>query len=201
MSQDQRYARTKFGETVLSAPAFEIRWRSKDLSRASPESGSPLSDSEIWPSITVTIETDPGSWTSRTTETVQPTAKITEPTTNMPQPDHGDLSKGAVGGIATGSVLAILFVLASVVLLIKKRRGEATRESGNSASEEPAIESHGNRIDSGPLELSSDAINMAELAANRHTMDRRLTTNAEASAGHNGPHAEESALAELPGET
>ncbi|TFB02878.1 hypothetical protein CCMA1212_005250 [Trichoderma ghanense] len=132
-TKDQRFALSNYDGTILSAPAFEIRWRSADVSNAMrstefnppgaptprPISTAPVSTSRFT-STSEVLTTDFTSslpTPSTTTESLSSSASSTPP----PGPILA-LSPGTIAGVTVGSCLGLLAVASAITFLLLRRR-------------------------------------------------------------------------------
>lgn len=151
ITKDQKYAVTNYDGTILSAPAFEIRWRSVDLIVRTTERapGLPTPESTITGHIptstafpftmtnalitTQTTPTTPTPPTSPTTPTSPPsvspateqkvssTASYNVSSPLTSQPKPA-VNSGAIAGIAVGSCLGLLAVTSAIIFFLVRRR-------------------------------------------------------------------------------
>lgn len=167
-----RFATTEYDGTTLSAPAFEIRWRSEDL-----ETG----DGDVaWPTM-ATWETSKA--TSSPTLTA-PDVKVTALATKSPRPSDSlvspaqsnkeastSLTGESIAGIAVGASFgAFLSALALIYLAMRCRRHQKSSASSSTDScsqnqrlpsyavspNQPAVELHHESV--GPRELESEPV-------------------------------------------
>ncbi|KAJ4163612.1 hypothetical protein LMH87_005329 [Akanthomyces muscarius] len=100
---DQRYATSLYNDIALSAPAFEIRWRSGDVNgqftHPPPPTTIPTSTSE--------------SATSRSTGETESSSAPPTPS-EAENKTTGDMPAGKIAGIVVGAAAAICAVLAAV---------------------------------------------------------------------------------------
>lgn len=160
---DPRYATSSYGPTILSAPAFEIRWRGQDLQQPA----GPLSPPGVHTSP------PPG----KNSPTMPLTSKVSAPqstTTGVvplatPTPNSGiKLSTGAIVGIVIGALFGVCLIVL-VATIIKRRR--AQRRSANEDFETVALpKNSSDRNDElkpqGPMELSAEAKSVELSASN-----------------------------------
>jgi len=137
MAKDQKYAVTDYDGTILSAPAFEIRWRSVDLIVRTTERNPPgLPTREPTPishistsrgfSITmtnalITTPASPPSVSPTTEQYASSTASynVSSPLTSQRKPP---LSSGTIAGITAGSCLGLLAIASAIFLFLSRRR-------------------------------------------------------------------------------
>lgn len=160
-SKDQKYATTKFDGTVLSAPAFEIRWRAEDLlSRSMDRPGSRVQT--LPPPLTTATK---ASATSSTIRTSNAGPTITELSgSGSKESSHTTLSPGSIAGVAVGGgmgVIALAIIAAYLTLRRRRRHAGATRLSEDSWDRDkfrpgqPPIELDNKPME--PKELSGDS--------------------------------------------
>ncbi|KAL7939235.1 hypothetical protein V8C35DRAFT_286100 [Trichoderma chlorosporum] len=135
LTKDQKYAVTNYDGTTLSAPAFEIRWRSADLAHGVrttemfppgiPTPFPTLTTSDVSTSKLITTTTNtlvpaPTSTLSISSAIVQftPTNGSSSPT---PKPNAA-LGPGIIAGITVGSCLGLLVVASAIMFLLVHRR-------------------------------------------------------------------------------
>lgn len=129
--EDQRFAVTKYDGTFLSAPAFEIRWRSGDLENAPrPTKNSEVSTMTLGPSSKETERNEQPAATKHRAPVHAPTAtRSTSPEDETNSAVNDDthagrgakISSGGIVGIAIGSTFAILAIAFSIVFTVLKR--------------------------------------------------------------------------------
>lgn len=152
MTKDQKYAVTNYDGTMLSAPAFEIRWRSVDLVVRTTERnppGLPTRESAITSHIPtstaftltmtnalITTQTTPTPPTPPTTPTTPTSSPSVSPTTeqkasstasyNASSPltsqPEPTLNSGTIAGITVGSCLGLLAVASAIIFFLVRRR-------------------------------------------------------------------------------
>lgn len=135
--KDQRYATTVFANTVLSAPAFEVRWRSEDLKHGTAKSPGPGASISL-PTRTVILD-GPASrmnsvHTAATTVTTTPTPIVVTTTaaaseSTAPAPGATPLGPGYVAAIAVGTAFGALALVLAVLLWTLRRRSRAREEA------------------------------------------------------------------------
>ncbi|EHK40059.1 hypothetical protein TRIATDRAFT_89220 [Trichoderma atroviride IMI 206040] len=151
VTKDQKYAVTNYDGTMLSAPAFEIRWRSVDLVVRTTERnppGLPTRESTIASHIptstafhftmtnvlitTPTPPIPPTPPTTPTTPTTPTSPHSVSPATEQnasnnassplsPQPKP-ILNSGTIAGITVGSCLGLLAVASAIIFFLVRRR-------------------------------------------------------------------------------
>ncbi|OAA82299.1 hypothetical protein LEL_01844 [Akanthomyces lecanii RCEF 1005] len=118
---DQRYATSLYNDIALSAPAFEIRWRSGDVNgqftHSPPPTTIPTSTSE--------------SATSRSTGETESSSAPPTPS-EAENKTTGDMPAGKIAGIVVGAAAAICAVLAAVCVMYFRRRHILTKTHRNS---------------------------------------------------------------------
>ncbi|UNI24828.1 hypothetical protein JDV02_010544 [Purpureocillium takamizusanense] len=131
--KDQRFATLESSGTVISAPAFEVRWRSEDLkgmgqSQPLPggTTGPVLATKGGVPTATVTLSNTTDGSTAGSGATA---------TTSRTESDTGSagIEAGVVAGIAVGCALAA-FVLALAIVFLFRYRRQKQKEGANAAS-------------------------------------------------------------------
>ncbi|EHK19283.1 uncharacterized protein TRIVIDRAFT_69279 [Trichoderma virens Gv29-8] len=135
MTKDQKYAVTNYDGTTLSAPAFEIRWRSADLAHAIrttemnppgiptpfPTSTRDLPTSKLITTTTDTFVSAPTSAFPTSSTAVQLSSSSVS--SSPPPQSNSALSPGTIAGITVGSCLGFLIVVsASAFLFLHRRR-------------------------------------------------------------------------------
>ncbi|PTB37721.1 hypothetical protein M441DRAFT_82806 [Trichoderma asperellum CBS 433.97] len=169
MTKDQKYAVTDYDGTILSAPAFEIRWRSVDLIVRTTERNPPglptreptlishISTSRGFPiTMTNALITTPASLpsVSPTTERYASSTasyNASSPLTSQPKPA---LSSGTIAGITAGSCLGLLAVASAIFLFLSH---DTWAQQG--AHKEPA----GLLVTRYPAELENKPVELREL--------------------------------------
>ncbi|PHH93243.1 hypothetical protein CDD83_9513 [Cordyceps sp. RAO-2017] len=169
---DQRYATSALAGTVLSVPAFEIRWRSEDLAQATRGSTVARSSHDALPSQTVTIAATtrrPGSGTVASTKGTAESIKGTVDSASTSDPPSTvartvSLSPGYIVAIAVGSCAGLLALVVSAFLWMTRYRHKSKtvstemRDPGPAESREP----HNNQ----PVEIEHRPVGPRELPAN-----------------------------------
>lgn len=182
MTKDQKYAVTDYDGTILSAPAFEIRWRSVDLIVRTTERNPPglptreptlishISTSRGFPiTMTNALITTPASLpsVSPTTERYASSTasyNASSPLTSQPKPA---LSSGTIAGITAGSCLGLLAVASAIFLFLSRcrRKHQGLRRltddtwAQQGAHKEPA----GLLVTRYPAELENKPVELREL--------------------------------------
>lgn len=105
---DQRYATSLYNDITLSAPAFEIRWRSGDVNGEFTHPPPPVSTST---SELAASRSTGQTQSSGGASSASPTPSGTE------HKATGDVSAGKIAGIVTGAVAAMCAVLAAACIL------------------------------------------------------------------------------------
>ncbi|KAL7802065.1 hypothetical protein V8C44DRAFT_370755 [Trichoderma aethiopicum] len=133
-TKDQRFAVTNYDGTILSAPAFEIRWRSVDVSNARrstefnpPGAPAPRPTSTIAPASTSSFTTTSDVLTTDFTSFLPISTTTAEPSSPsvsyLPSPGPAvALSSGTIAGVAVGSCLGLLAVASAITFLFIRRR-------------------------------------------------------------------------------
>ncbi|KAL7944882.1 hypothetical protein V8C42DRAFT_323982 [Trichoderma barbatum] len=141
MARDQKYAVTNYDGTTLSAPAFEIRWRSADLTHAirtterfppglpTPFSTSTSDFSTSTPIITSTtnifVTTPASSLLASSSLAISSTiaqSSLSNVPSSPPAKSHLASSPGAIAGITVGGGLGLLVVASAIMFLYLHRR-------------------------------------------------------------------------------
>lgn len=155
--KDQRFAVSDFDGTLLSAPAFEIRWRGVDL-KVGADTSSRASDRGL-PSETVTL--------SESASTASSTAAATHsssPAVESAVASTSSVGAGLVAAIAIGTVAVVLIVGLLGGLLARRRR----RKSHQSVTRlKPATEPQANEMEDmpiGPRELPHNPLGHSSAA-------------------------------------
>ncbi|KJZ75394.1 hypothetical protein HIM_05320 [Hirsutella minnesotensis 3608] len=144
---DQRFATSNFDGIVLSAPAFEIRWRGADLVRdsgAGEGEFSAFSSPSLrpFPTRTVTLQTGTdGTFLFPTAETTKtstlestlesPLQSPSQSSLQSPSPSpsavvqSSHLEAGSVAGIVIGTIAIVALVVVGIVFLVLRHRSHA----------------------------------------------------------------------------
>ncbi|KAL6801254.1 hypothetical protein GGI42DRAFT_343301 [Trichoderma sp. SZMC 28013] len=136
-TKDQKYAVTNYDGTTLSAPAFEIRWRSADLAHAirttemfPPGIPTPFptstSDSSTYKRITTTSSSNIFV-TAAPTPTLPISSTIVQfssasVSSSTPSKPNWALTPGTIAGIVVGSCLGLLVAASAITFLFLHRR-------------------------------------------------------------------------------
>ncbi|VUC20072.1 unnamed protein product [Clonostachys rosea] len=181
---DPKYAISEYDDLVLSAPAFEIRWRSEDVKTltgiqsssktvAFVKHGRPttLATASQTSTSRATSETSSGSATPNSEQATSVSLSETSAISNPVQPNNSP-SLSSIAGIVVGALLGILgMALVTVYLVFRIRRAKWDPPSEDSSASavprgflEPTSEALGLR---GPAELGEEP---KELAANASRM-------------------------------
>jgi hypothetical protein len=121
----------------MLAPMFFIRWQSSDLSILETDPLTPGKPSTR--TVSVTVSATPTSTSNEATPTPATTGTGTAATGTTALPaaaatTTGTISRGAIAGVAVGSVAGLALLIAAVVLLWKRRRRDRI-EGGGQAEE------------------------------------------------------------------
>lgn len=168
-----RFATTEYDGTTLSAPAFEIRWRSEDLA----ESGEDIP----WPGE-LTTETTPTLVSIESTESIETVSSTksatntsTPPTTTASTPPESSAASpgssppmtiGSIAGVAIGaSVGTLLAALLTIWIIRHRQRQKPTQTSEDRTSENNGPTATIAEADSNqpPMELHPEPIGPREL--------------------------------------
>ncbi|PHH80615.1 hypothetical protein CDD80_618 [Ophiocordyceps camponoti-rufipedis] len=139
--KDQRFAVSDFAGTLLSAPAFEIRWRDVDLKRAA-DTSSRASDWSL-PGETVTL-----SESASTASTNSAATRSSSPAVESAVASTSSVGPGLVAAIAIGTVAVVLIAGLLIGLLAKRRR---CRSHQSATRLEPATEPQPNEMEDMPM--------------------------------------------------
>ena len=144
---NQRFATTEYDGTTLSAPAFEIRWRSEDLKTDVGELPAPsMTKSSSYRSSPATPLTFSTLASAGASDTPAPDPTIIENDTasniDEPQPSKSTLNKESIAGIAVGASLGTLGMTMSVFYLTIRRRRRKSRGSQGSTRDSWYQSSH-----------------------------------------------------------
>ncbi|KAK3182523.1 hypothetical protein K4F52_006163 [Lecanicillium sp. MT-2017a] len=161
---DQRYATSMYDGTTLSAPAFEIRWRSDDV--RGPGAVPPAMTSSNLPP---TSSADATAVTS-VTRSVSSGVNLD---TSQGEGGGASTSSGKVAGIVVGSVLACSLCAVGAVLVWQRRRRRRRQKidkvpEGSETTSEPM-----NRDQHSVAELHDKAAGPRELEGNSCPADAR----------------------------
>ncbi|POR33819.1 Uncharacterized protein TPAR_05994 [Tolypocladium paradoxum] len=164
--KDQRFATSNYDGTILSAPAFEIRWRSEDLKTGAAETARPgdstTASGDSLPTGTVTISattTPPDA-----AGTAKPPASATGRIASSAEAQRpAALGPGAIAAIAVSSSLGALVVALGVAFWAIRRRLRR-RRMGSGPPGGPWTWTEGNQ--GAPVEMEHTPASPSELADN-----------------------------------
>ncbi len=158
-TDDQRYATSMYDGTTLSAPAFEIRWRSYDVrgpgavppvATSSNVLGKSSQDAKTTTSSASSISNVANTVSTQSTERVKPT------------------SPGKIAGVVVGSVVACCLCVVGAVLVWQRRRRRLNMakapDSVNTITETISFTQNHCSVaelhdkDAGPRELGGDSL-------------------------------------------
>ncbi|RFU79292.1 drug transporter [Trichoderma arundinaceum] len=181
MTKDQRFAITNYDGTTLSAPAFEIRWRSVDLTVRTTERFPPGIPTPM-PTSTNAISTSREITTTERFVTTLASSLLISSTINQfsssgvssPPPLRSTpaLSPGAVAGITLGSCLGLLAVASAIAFLLlhrrRKHRGPRRLIDDSWCQQGTRKESAGMSVAQCPAELENKPMELRELPVETH---------------------------------
>lgn len=168
-----RYATTAYDGTTLSAPAFEIRWRSEDLQTGGMDVPWPtLGTQTSQASIPITL----GTWESSSTQTPTSTPSPTPATRQSqssewpvpPSPPPAEtpssaLTTGSIAGIAVGTSFGTLVTVLIIIYLTMRRRRRASKSAPSSDSNDQQAPSYAVSPNQPPVELHPESMGPREL--------------------------------------
>ncbi|KAK5992986.1 hypothetical protein PT974_06411 [Cladobotryum mycophilum] len=137
-TRDQRYATSDFGGTILSAPAFEIRWRSEDLKTGSnrlPPGVPTLAPIPSESAMPGSSAVSPDATTTSAITNKTPANQPTSPSTHSPGSKFV-LTPSSTAGVAVGSCLGAIAVMSVIIFLLVRRR-RRIREGPDRLPEDP----------------------------------------------------------------
>ena len=162
-----RFATTEYDGTTLSAPAFEIRWRSEDLETRNGD--------VPWPTIATwetskatpspTVSTSDVKVTALATRTFKPTDS-TAPPAQSTEEVSASLPGESIAGIAVGASFgAFLSALALIYLAMRCRRHQksSASTSTDSCSQNQQLPSYAVSPNQPPVELHHESVGPREL--------------------------------------
>ncbi|KAL6794242.1 hypothetical protein J3E68DRAFT_437410 [Trichoderma sp. SZMC 28012] len=133
-TKDQKYAVTNYDGTTLSAPAFEIRWRSADLAHGvrttemfPPGIPTPFPTSTSDSSTYKLITTSSNIFVTAPTPTLPISSTIVQfssssVSSSPPSQPNWALTPGTIAGIVVGSCLGLLAAASAITFLFLHRR-------------------------------------------------------------------------------
>ncbi|KAL6876881.1 hypothetical protein J3F83DRAFT_426731 [Trichoderma novae-zelandiae] len=133
-TKDQRFAVSNYDGTILSAPAFEIRWRSADISHAmrstefnppGAPTPKPTSTRDVSTSrSTATADVPTTDFTSSLPTSLTTTESSSSSSVSLPPPSGSAsaLRPGTIAGVTVGSCLGLLAVASAIAFLFLRRR-------------------------------------------------------------------------------
>ncbi|KEY65684.1 hypothetical protein S7711_11162 [Stachybotrys chartarum IBT 7711] len=123
--EDQRYATSNFDGTILSVPAFEIRWRTEDLDMATRNTPAPVVRTSLPPTTLPAASASEASLepSSNAGQTPRLSLAADESTTASPAPATSfPFTSGAIAGIVVGAAVGLLVLILLVVYLAVRNR-------------------------------------------------------------------------------
>jgi hypothetical protein len=194
--KDQRYAVSAYEGTILSAPAFEIRWRSEDLlaeQTTLPDPGGAISIPTAEPSSSHAEGDEHGSGSEAAPTSLAPLGHPTVDgeSTAGPQPTiaterQSTLRPGVIIAIALGAFFSAMLVLVPVAWVYAKR-WRRRRSLEQLAEENRQCPSHQVwTLSRPPAELESKPIEPRELPATEISRDIPLLNTRPAGVTRNG---------------
>ncbi|KAL6888077.1 hypothetical protein GGI43DRAFT_431002 [Trichoderma evansii] len=188
VTKDQKYAVTNYDGTILSAPAFEIRWRSVDLIVRTTERNppglptrEPTLTSHISTSTAITITmtnamittlASPQSVSAATGQHSSSIASynVSSPLTSQPEPT---LNSGIIAGIIVGSCLGLLAAASAIYFFLfhrrRKRQGPRRLTDDTWAQQGTYKEPTGLSVTRYPAELENKQMELRELPVDTHS--------------------------------
>lgn len=182
--EDPRFATTEFGGTTVSAPAFEIRWRTEDLRSMTPPTDTFTSTSAATGERTVTGGGGGGGATTFATLVTHAPGAISSSSPSSPDDkdedeispaQRGSLSTGSVAGIAVGASVGVLSMsITALFFLLKRRRRQDAEETWRQSEDTLTVSSSrlGVMAEEPPMELGDQRLEPKELAADSPPMRR-----------------------------
>ncbi|OTA06376.1 hypothetical protein A9Z42_0071150 [Trichoderma parareesei] len=191
-TKDQRYAVSNYDGTILSAPAFEIRWRSADVSNAMrstefnpPGAPTPRQTSTVGVSTSSFITTSE-VLTTQFTSSLPTSSTPTESTSSnaSDSPALGPsltLSPGTIAGVTIGSCLGLLAVASAITFLFLRRRRRyqgprrLTEDTGTWGQQDAHKDATELPVSQRPAELENKSMELRELPVEPRLSSQELS--------------------------
>ncbi|KAL7807097.1 hypothetical protein V8C26DRAFT_439708 [Trichoderma gracile] len=191
-TKDQRYAVSNYDGTILSAPAFEIRWRSADVSNAmrstefNPPGAPTLTPTSTFGVSTSRLITTSDVLTTEFTSSLPTSSTTTESTSssasNSPPPGSRlTLSPGTIAGVTVGSCLGLLAVASAITFLFLRRRRRyqgprrLTEDAGTWGQQDAHKDATELPISQRPAELENKSMELRELPVEPRLSSQELS--------------------------
>lgn len=191
-TKDQRYAVSNYDGTILSAPAFEIRWRSADVSNAMrstefnpPGAPTPRQTSTVGvstSSFVTTSEVLTTQFSSSLPTSSTPTESTSSSASDSPAPGPSlTLSPGTIAGVTIGSCLGLLAVASAITFLFLRRRRRyqgprrLTEDTGTWGQQDAHKDATELPVSQRPAELENKSMELRELPVEPRLSSQELS--------------------------
>lgn len=168
------FATSVYDGTTLSAPAFEIRWRTEDLELMPPFTDVPTAMGNPT-TFATSVTPAPGDRRGSSTSSLLSSPPGQDEDDEDTPAESGSLSTGSVAGIAIGASVGVLGMsMTALFILSRRRRRQDAEEARRQSEATPTVSSSGlaAAFQRPPVELEDQRSGPTELAADSSTIYR-----------------------------